>query len=76
LVGELAVAPLPERTERELAVYVRSVAASLVERDLLRVKRELVGALQRTDPADREAYSALQRRLVETEAERRSLRDE
>lgn len=76
LLGELAVAPLPERSERELAAYATSVTSSLIERDLLRLKRELLGALQRADPADREAYARLQRRLVEIEAERRALRNE
>ncbi len=76
LVGELAIAPLPERSERELESYVKSVATSLVERDLLRTKRELLGSLQRADPADRETYATLQRRLVDLEAERRALRNE
>jgi DNA primase len=48
---------------------------SLIERDLLRRKTELLGALQRTDgAAEPERYRALQRELVELEAERRRVR--
>ncbi|MET0725755.1 MAG: DNA primase [Leifsonia sp.] len=75
-VQQLAVAPIPERSERELEGYVRGVARSLVDRDLLRRKSELLGRLQRTEATDRETYSALQRGLVQLEAERRALREE
>jgi DNA primase len=47
-----------------------------VDKDLLRQKAELLGRLQRTDPADTEVYSILQRELVRVEAERRNLREE
>jgi len=76
LVQQLAVAPLPERTEREITRYVRDIAIALIDRDLLRLKAELLGRLQRTDPANRDVYSTLQRELVRVEAERRSLRSE
>jgi DNA primase len=76
LVQQLAVAPLPERTEREITRYVRDITVALIDRDLLRLKAELLGRLQRTDPANREVYSVLQRELVRVEAERRSLRDD
>ncbi|KQX07076.1 MULTISPECIES: DNA primase [unclassified Leifsonia] len=75
-VQQLAVAPIPERSERELAGYARGVALSLIDRDLLRRKSELLGRLQRTDATDRETYTALQRGLVQLEAERRALREE
>lgn len=76
LVKELAVAPIPERSERELTAYVRGVASALVDKDLTRRKRELLGRLQRSDPADRDAYNALQRELMQVEADRRRLREE
>ena len=46
--------PIPERSERELAGYARAIVASLIDRDLLRDKAELLGRLQRTDATDRE----------------------
>ncbi|MGO4691179.1 DNA primase [Glaciibacter sp. 2TAF33] len=76
LVQQLAVAPLPERTEREITRYVRDITIALVDRELLRLKAELLGRLQRADAANREVYSTLQRELVRVEAERRSLREE
>ncbi len=76
LVTELALAPLPERTERDLTRYVKDIAVALVDRDLLRQKAELLGRLQRTDASDREVYVAIQRELVRVEAERRNLREE
>ena len=76
LVTELALAPLPERTERDLTRYVKDIAVALIDRDLLRQKAELLGRLQRTDASDREVYVAIQRELVRVEAERRNLREE
>jgi DNA primase len=76
LVKQLAMAPLPERTEREVTRYVRDITVALVDRDLLRQKAELLGRLQRTDPANRDVYTILQRELVRVEAERRNLREE
>lgn len=76
LVKELAVAPIPQRSERELTAYVRGVASALVDKDLTRRKRELLGRLQRADPSDRDAYNALQRELIQVEADRRRLRED
>ncbi|MEJ3403185.1 DNA primase [Rathayibacter sp. YIM 133350] len=75
-VQQLAVAPIPERNERELAVYVRAIARSLIDRDLLHRKSELLGRLQRTDASDSATFGAIQRALVDVEAERRALREE
>jgi DNA primase len=75
LVKQLGVAPIPERSERELEAYARGVTGALIERDLLRRKAELLGQLQRADPTNRDAYSQLQRELVRVEAERRQLRE-
>ncbi|MBM7830698.1 DNA primase [Agromyces cerinus] len=74
LVQQLAVAPMPHRSEAELTVYVQGVVGALVDRELLRQKSELLGRLQRTDRTDVAAYAALQRALVEIETERRALR--
>ncbi len=76
LVKELAMAPLPERSEREISRYVRDITVALVDKDLLRQKAELLGRLQRADAANREVYVALQRELVRVEAERRNLRED
>jgi DNA primase len=77
LAKELAVAPLPEREGREITTYCRGIVSSLVERDLLRQKADLMGQFQRTDvKAEPERHRELQRRLVEVEAERRAVRAE
>jgi len=74
LVKQLGVAPIPERPEL-IGSYCRDVVAGLIDRDLLRQKKDLLGALQRTDAAaDAEAYAQVQRDLVRVEAERRALR--
>ncbi|RFA20851.1 DNA primase [Subtercola boreus] len=74
LVEQLAVAPVPERPERELDVYLRRVTSSLIERHLVRRKAEVHGRLQRTDStADPEAYRSLNRELMQLEAERRAI---
>jgi DNA primase len=77
LVKELGLAPIPEKSGRELAVYCQGIASSLVDRDLLRQKAELLGRLQRTDAqGEPERYAEIQRQLVRVEGERRALRDE
>jgi len=76
LVRELAVAPIPGRPDT-LPVTVRSVASSLVDRELLRRKREALGALQRLErDADPQRFAELQRELVSLDAERTRLRGE
>ncbi|WP_308796414.1 DNA primase [Agromyces silvae] len=73
IVHQLVVAPVPQSSEAVLTAYVRGVLTALVERELLRQKRELLGRLQRTDPGDRETFATIQRALVDLERERRSL---
>ena len=77
LVRQLAIAPLPQhRGEESLRNYVKDVASRLVDRDLLRRKRDLLAQLQRTTPADDpERYRTVQQGLVNLEAERRALRE-
>ncbi|GAA1756510.1 DNA primase [Agromyces humatus] len=76
VVQQLAVAPVPQRSEAELEVYARGVVSSLVDRELLRQKAELLGRLQRLDRADQATFAVLQRALVELETERRALRED
>jgi DNA primase len=76
IVKQLGVAPIPQREEL-LGSYCKGVVASLLERDLLSRKRDLIGSLQRVDAtADPARYADLQRDLVAVEAERRLLREE
>lgn len=76
LVEELAVAPLPARAadDDELTTYVQSVVRSLVVRDVLRRKVEVLQQLRRTESVtDPERRRALNVRLVELETDRRTL---
>lgn len=75
IVQQLAVAPIPERSERDLTAYVREITVALIDRELLRQSHELLGRLQRVDPKEREGYRALQAQLMAIEGERRSLRE-
>ncbi|UOQ60927.1 DNA primase [Leucobacter rhizosphaerae] len=76
LVRELAMAPMPQRKPEQLAAYSRDVVVSLLDRDLISLKSELLARLQRigdhTDPASRR----IQEQLVALEAARRGLREE
>jgi DNA primase len=75
LVKELGLAPLPEKPDRELTIYCRGVVANLIDRDLLRLKAEALGRLQRTDGAAEPArYREIQVELVRIESERRALK--
>ena len=76
LVKGLAMAPMPERRAEHLEAYARDVVISLLDRDLVSLKRELLARLQRvgdsTDPGSRR----IQEQLVALEAARRGLREE
>ncbi|MFA4840944.1 MAG: DNA primase, partial [Agrococcus sp.] len=76
LVRTLAMAPIPQSTNDGVTAYVRGIVGSLVDRDILRRKAELLGSLQRMGVADPEASKRLQEQLLELERERRSLRSE
>jgi DNA primase len=77
LIKELAVGPLPEREGRDMTVYCQGILSSLVERDFLRQKAELLGQLHRTDAkTDPDRRRQLAEQLVEVEAARRTLRNE
>ena len=76
LVSQLAVAPILSRSDR-LEEYCAKVVADLVDRDILREKAELVGAMQRaTADGDTARWSELSKRSVALETERRQLRKE
>ncbi|MBF4576395.1 DNA primase [Frondihabitans sp. VKM Ac-2883] len=77
LVRELAMGPLPEREGADVALYCAGILGSLVERDLLRQKAELLGQMHRTDVrAEPEKRREIGQKLVEVEAARRILRNE
>ena len=76
LIRELAMVPMPQRKLDQLAAYARDVVVSLLDRDLVGLKRELLARHQRIgDSADPRARR-IQEQLVALEAARRSLRDE
>ena len=76
LVTQLAVAPLPQKNEEQTQIYCRGVVISLIERDLVRRKSELVGRLQRTSVDQGEISREIQRELLDLETKRRSLRED
>ena len=76
MVEELSVAPIPQKPE-QIAPYCRDIVTGLIDRDMLRKKADLLGALQRTDAsAEPDRFRALQHDLVTLEADRRALRAE
>jgi DNA primase len=76
LVIQLGVAPIPQR-EDAVASYCEGVVASLVDRDLLRQKAEVLGAMQRAkSEGDQVRWEKLSRDSVALETERRQLRKE
>jgi DNA primase len=76
VVQQLAVLPVPQRNEAAIAGWVRGVLASLVDRELLRQKVELMGRLTRLAGEDRASYDMLQRAIVDIDRERVALRAE
>ena len=76
LVLQLAVAPLPERGEKEMTIYARAIVVAMVERDVVRRKSDLMSRMQRLDSGASEESRDIQRQLIELEAKRRKLRDE
>lgn len=76
LVTQLAVAPLPQKNDDQTQTYCRGVVVSLIERDLVRRKSELVGRLQRTSVDQGEISREIQRELLELETKRRQLRED
>lgn len=71
-VQQMAVHPLPGRDD-QASRYALGVTTTLLDKDLLRRKAELLSALQRTEAGSAD-YSALQQQLVDIESTRRALR--
>jgi DNA primase len=76
LVTQLGVAPIPARAE-QLDAYCQGIVIGLVDRDLLRRKAELLGAMHRAKgEGDTARWDELHRQEVALEIERRQLRKE
>lgn len=76
IVSELVMAPVPAKSRQELPSYVAGVTSALLDRDLLRLKAELLGRLQRTDQVGQpELHREIQRKLLDIERDRRAIRD-
>ncbi len=74
LIRELALAPMPQNRPELLEAYARDVVASLLDRDLLALKGELVARMQRIgDPGD-PGSRRIQEQLAALESARRGLR--
>jgi len=71
-VQQMAVHPLPGRDD-QASRYALGVTTTLLDKDLLRRKAELLSALQRTEAGSAD-YSSLQQQLVDIESTRRALR--
>lgn len=72
---ELTMAPLPQKNAELLDAYARDVVTSLLERDLLSLKAELVRRLQRSGETSAEESRRIQEQIMSLEQARRSLRD-
>ena len=76
LLRELAVAPIPA-SEETIPRYVRGIVGVLVDRELLRRKRDALGTLQRLDRASEpDRFAQLQRELVDIDRQRAAMRTE
>lgn len=74
LVRELAVASLPQRDPELLAPYAREIVISLLDRDLVSLKQELLARMQRLGDSSSEASRRIQEQLSALENARRALR--
>lgn len=76
LIRELGMAPMPQRNADQLAAYSRDVVVSLLDRDLVELKRELLARHQRIGDSGDPRARQIQQQLVALESARRSLRAE
>lgn len=76
LTRELAIAPLPQNNPEMVKIYARDIVTSLLERDLLSLKSELLRRLQRLGEDSDEESRRIQEQLMSLEQARRSLRSE
>jgi DNA primase len=74
LITQLAIAPVPELDPQRIEAYVRGIVSSLVERDLIRRKSDLVSRLQRVGSSDAEQSRAISQELLALENKRRDVR--
>ena len=74
LTRELSIAPLPAKTAEAADTYAREVVTSLLERDLLGLKTELVRKLQRLGDTSPEISRSINQQIVSLEQARRALR--
>jgi DNA primase len=73
-IRQLALAPLPMKSEADLEKYSQGIVSGAMIKALEREKTDLLAALRRAELASSdEQKAAIQRQLVELEAERRSL---
>lgn len=76
LVRELAVASMPQRDPALLPEYSREVVISLLDRDLISLKQELLARMQRIGDPTSEASRRVQEQLAALELARRGLRND
>ena len=76
LVRELAIAPIPQRNPDMLEAYARGVVVSLLDRDLVSLKQELLARMQRIGNPSDAGSRRIQEQLAALEAARRGLREE
>lgn len=77
LVKELVVAPIPLGPTKDVGAYCTAITIDIIERELLRLKTDLMRQAQRTDQATEPAkYRELQVQIVRLETERRALQPE
>lgn len=74
LVRELAIASMPQRDPSLLPEYSREVVISLLDRDLVSLKQELLARMQRIGDSTSEASRRVQEQLAALEHARRGLR--
>ncbi|KAM9862464.1 DNA primase [Leucobacter sp. BZR 635] len=74
LVRELAIASMPQRDPALLPEYSREVVISLLDRDLVSLKQELLARMQRIGDSTSEASRRVQEQLAALEHARRGLR--
>ncbi len=73
LLRALALAELPATSDADLERYSKGVVSGAMLQALAREKNDLLAALKRIDMATQpDSYAAVQRQLVELEAERRT----
>jgi DNA primase len=73
-IRQLALAPLPLKSDADLGKYSQGIVSGAIIKALDREKTDLLAALRRAELASSDDQkSAIQRQLVELEAERRSL---